>query len=79
MTLEQAQQIGKKQNEKEMKKLDNTTSNKLIIIGASVALTSTIGYFLGKKGGNQKTFMYIGAFLGLAISQGIIANVVRNK
>lgn len=79
MTLDQAKQIGKKQNEKETKKLDNTTGNKLIVIGACVALSSAIGYYLDKKSGGGKTFMYTGAILGLFVSQGIIATVIKEK
>ncbi len=32
-----------------MKKLKNTTTNKLLVIGGTVALTSAIGYYIGKK------------------------------
>jgi hypothetical protein len=62
-----------------MKKLKNTTTNKLLVIGGTVALTSAIGYYVGKKNGDEKTLMYAGAFVGLLISQGVIVNVVDVK
>ena len=62
-----------------MKKLKNTTTNKLLVIGGTVALTSAIGYYIGKKNGDEKTLMYAGAFVGLLISQGVVTNVVDLK
>jgi hypothetical protein len=62
-----------------MKKLKNTTTNKLLVIGGTIALTSAIGYYVGKKNGDEKTLMYAGAFVGLLISQGVIVNVVDVK
>lgn len=62
-----------------MKKLKNTTTNKLLVIGGTIALTSAIGYYIGKKNGDEKTLMYAGALVGLLISQGVVTNVVNLK
>jgi hypothetical protein len=62
-----------------MKKLKNTTTNKLLVIGGTIALTSAIGYYIGKKNGDDKTLMYGGALVGLLIAQGVLVNVVEEK
>ena len=62
-----------------MKKLKNTTTNKLLVIGGTIALTSAIGYYIGKKNGDEKTLMYAGACVGLIISQGVVTNLVNLK
>lgn len=51
-----------------MAKLKNTTSNKLLIMGASTVIFGIIGKISGKGSGNGTIYMIAGAVLGFFIS-----------
>jgi hypothetical protein len=63
-----------------MKKLKNTTTNKLMVVAGLTALGYLGGTLLTKKGAsNRKTMGIVGAVIGLAVSQGVMSRVVEPK
>lgn len=63
-----------------MKKLKNTTTNKLMVLASLTALGYLGGTLLTKKGStDRKTMGIVGAVIGLAISQGVMSWVVEPK
>ena len=62
-----------------MKKIENTQCNKLKVVGATIGIMAVVGYFLAKEPAHKKTMAIAGAFMGLIISQGVLAMVVKEK
>lgn len=61
-----------------MKKLKNTTTNKLLVLGGVVAL----GYFAGRSVAtpqDKKTLSLAGAIIGLFISTGVMSWLIEPK
>lgn len=61
-----------------MKKLKNTTTNKLLVLGGVVAL----GYFAGRSLAtpeHKKTLSMAGAIVGLFISTGVMSWIIEPK